>query len=198
MWIQRHLRGEKLRCKFLAWKSAKLLANLSVLARKSANFFANFSATKVTSLPSISLSLSLSLSRSLSVSLSLTLSLSLSHRAHLTHNIGSASALPIISSFDKWGLICVTNLQCAGIDYTALAKKNWDSRACQTTGEYMLERARACTKCVQDSISAQEEIKYLGVPWRLTCVTDGLVALTTAECITEAPLTGWIRKCKRK
>ena len=43
---------------------------------------ANFSATKVTSLPSLSLSHSLSLS--------------LSHRAHLTHNKGSASALPII------------------------------------------------------------------------------------------------------
>ena len=40
----------------------------------------------VTSLPSISLSLSLCIS------------LSLSHRAHLTHNIGSASALPIIGT----------------------------------------------------------------------------------------------------
>ena len=49
------------------------IANFSVLARKSANFFANFSATKVTSLPSHSLCISLS------------------HRAHLTHNIGSAS-----------------------------------------------------------------------------------------------------------
>ena len=43
---------------------------------------ANFSAKMMTSLPSISLSLSLYLS--------------LSHRAYLTHNIGSASALPII------------------------------------------------------------------------------------------------------
>ena len=42
MWTQRHLRGQKLRCKLLARKSAKLLAN--------------FSATKVTSLPSLSLS----------------------------------------------------------------------------------------------------------------------------------------------
>ena len=60
-----------LTCKFLARKSAKLIAN--------------FSATKVTSLPSLSLSLSLSvslsLSLSLSVSLSLSLSLSLSPRA---------------------------------------------------------------------------------------------------------------------
>ena len=63
-----------LRCKFLARKSAKLIAN--------------FSATKVTSLPSISLSLYLSFS--------LSLSLSLSHRAHLTHNIGNASGFPII------------------------------------------------------------------------------------------------------
>ena len=57
-----------LRCNFLARKSAKLIAN--------------FSATMVTSLPSISLSLYLSLS--------------LSHRAYLTHNIGNASAFPII------------------------------------------------------------------------------------------------------
>ena len=40
------------------------IANFSGLARKSANFFANFSATKVTSLPSHSLSLSLYLSLS--------------------------------------------------------------------------------------------------------------------------------------
>ena len=45
---------------------------------------ANFSATKVTSLPTHSLSLYLSLS------------ISVSHRAHLTHNIGSACALPIL------------------------------------------------------------------------------------------------------
>ena len=55
-----------LRCTFLARRSAKLIAN--------------FSATMVTSLPSFSLSLYLSLS----------------HRMYLTHNIGSASALPII------------------------------------------------------------------------------------------------------
>ena len=64
-----------LRCTFLARRSAKLIAN--------------FSATMVTSLPSFSLSLSLYLS--------LSLSLSLSHRMYLTHNIGSASALPIIA-----------------------------------------------------------------------------------------------------
>ena len=73
VWTQRHSRGEKLRCKFLARKSAKLTANSS--------------ATKITSLPSLSLSLSIYLPPSLSLSLSL----SLSHRAHLTHNIGSAS-----------------------------------------------------------------------------------------------------------
>ena len=54
------------------------------LARRSANLIANFSATMVTSRPSFSLSLYLSLS--------------LSHRVYLTHNIGSASALPIICS----------------------------------------------------------------------------------------------------
>ena len=47
VWIQRHFIGEKLSCKFLA--------------RKSANFFAIFSATKMTSLPSHSLCTSLSL-----------------------------------------------------------------------------------------------------------------------------------------
>ena len=43
------------------------------------------------------LSLSLSLSLFLSLSLSLSLYLSLSHLTHLTHNIRSASALPIIN-----------------------------------------------------------------------------------------------------
>ena len=64
------------------------LLRCTFLARTSAKLIANFSATMVTSLPSFSLSLYLSLS----------LSLSLSHRMHLTHNIGSASALPIIGS----------------------------------------------------------------------------------------------------
>ena len=59
-----------LRCTFLARRSAKLIAN--------------FSATMVTSLPSLSLYLSLSLS------------IALSHRMYLTHNIGNASAFPII------------------------------------------------------------------------------------------------------
>ena len=54
------------RCKFLARKSAKLFANTKVhiLARKSAKLIDNFSATKVTSLPSHSLCISLSLSPS--------------------------------------------------------------------------------------------------------------------------------------
>ena len=42
--------------------------------------------------------LSLSISLSLSLYLSLSLSLSLSHRAHLSHSIASASALPIIKN----------------------------------------------------------------------------------------------------
>ena len=66
-----------LRCTFLARRSAKLIAN--------------FSAKMVTSLPSFSLS-----PLSLSLCISLSLSLSLSHRMYLTHNIGSASPLPII------------------------------------------------------------------------------------------------------
>ena len=52
-----------------AENSIACITNFSVLARKSANFFANFSATKVTSLPSHSLSLSLYLSLYLSLSL---------------------------------------------------------------------------------------------------------------------------------
>ena len=92
---------------------------VQIFGKEKCQFIANFSATKVTSLLSVCLSVSLSLSLSLSVSLclslslflsrsvslslylslslciSLSLSLSLSHRAHLTHNIGSASALPI-------------------------------------------------------------------------------------------------------
>ena len=48
------------------------------LARRRAKLIANFSATMVTSLPSFSLCISLS------------------HRMYLTHNIGSAEALPIL------------------------------------------------------------------------------------------------------
>ena len=55
-----------------------------IFGKGKCKFIANFSATMVTSLPSLYLSLSLSLS--------------LSHRKYLTHNIGSASALPIIRS----------------------------------------------------------------------------------------------------
>ena len=85
VWTQRHSRGEKLRCKFLARKSAKLFANTKCkflarksaklfantkckfLARKSAKLIANFSVKMVTSLPSFFLYLSLSLSLSPSV-----------------------------------------------------------------------------------------------------------------------------------
>ena len=86
VWTQRHSRGEKLRCKFGTRKSAKFFANtkVQIFGKESAKLTANFSATMVTSLPSLSVSLSLSLS--------------LSHRAHRAHNIGSASALPIIST----------------------------------------------------------------------------------------------------
>ena len=70
----------ELRCKFLARKSAKLIAN--------------FSTTMVMSRPSLSLSLSLSLCISLSPSPPL--SLSLSHLTHLTHNNIIESACYII------------------------------------------------------------------------------------------------------
>ena len=74
------------RCKFLARKSAKLLANskVHIFGKEKCKTYRNLSATKVTSLPSLSLSLCLSVS------------LSLSHLMHLTHNIGSTSTLPII------------------------------------------------------------------------------------------------------
>ena len=62
----------------------ELTAIVRIFGMGKCKLIAKFSATMMTSLPSISLSLSVSLS------------LSLSHRAYLTHNIGSASALPII------------------------------------------------------------------------------------------------------
>ena len=65
-------------------QNSSSIPRCTFLARRSAKLIANFSATMMTSLPSFSLSLSLSLC------------ISLSHRMYLTHNIGSASALPII------------------------------------------------------------------------------------------------------
>ena len=58
---------EKLRCKFLARKSAKFFANtkVQIFGKEIAKLIANFSATKVTSLPSLSLSVSLCISLSL-------------------------------------------------------------------------------------------------------------------------------------
>ena len=73
-------RNEK--CEFLARESASSSPIVRIFGKGKCKFIANFSATMVTSLPSISLSLSVSLS--------------LSHQTYLTHNIGSASALPII------------------------------------------------------------------------------------------------------
>ena len=74
-------------------ESAKLFANtkVQIFGKEKCKLIANFSAKMVTSLPSFSPCISLSLS----------LSLSLSHRAHLTHNIGSASALPIIDPLSR-------------------------------------------------------------------------------------------------
>ena len=60
----------------------ELTAIVRIFGTGKCKLIANFSATMMTSLPSISLSLCISLS--------------LSRRAYLTHNIGSASALPII------------------------------------------------------------------------------------------------------
>ena len=66
VWTQCLSGGEKLRCKFLARKSAKSFVNtkMQICGKESAKLSANFSASEVTSLPSLSLSLSLSLSPS--------------------------------------------------------------------------------------------------------------------------------------
>ena len=68
--------------RFFGKGKCELTAIVRIFGMGKCKLIANFSATMMTSLPSISLSLSLCIS--------------LSHRAYLTHNIGSASALPII------------------------------------------------------------------------------------------------------
>ena len=80
------VKGETKSANFLARESVSSSPIVRIFGKGKCKFIANFSAKMVTSLPSLSLSLSLYLS----------LSLSLSHRKYLTHNIGSASALPII------------------------------------------------------------------------------------------------------
>ena len=72
--------------RFFGKGKCELTAIVRIFGMGKCKLIANFSATMMMSLPSISLSLSVSLS----------LSLSLSHRAYLTHIIGSASALPIM------------------------------------------------------------------------------------------------------
>ena len=80
--------GRNEKCEFLARESVSSSPIVRIFGNGKCEFSANFSAKMVTSLPSLSLSLS--------VCISLSLSLSLSHRKYLTHNIGSASALPKI------------------------------------------------------------------------------------------------------
>ena len=84
---------EKRKVRIFGKGKCKLIVNCANFGKRKCKLIANFSATMVTSLPSVSLSLSLYLS------------LSLPHRAHLTHNIGRASALPIIQR-EKNLLIC--------------------------------------------------------------------------------------------
>ena len=76
--------GRNEKREILARESVSSSPIVRIFGKGKCKFIANFSATMVTSLPSISLSVYLSLS------------LSLSHQKYLTHNIGSASALPII------------------------------------------------------------------------------------------------------
>ena len=108
------------KCEFLAKESANLSPNC------------NFSATMVTSLPShhFRLTTSVSLLPShyfrLTTSVSLLPSLSLSHRLYLTHNIGSASALPIIQTERerdrrKWRHHCRAKI---GDEFTLSLAKN--------------------------------------------------------------------------
>ena len=84
VWTQRHSRGGK-EVHLNIWQgkvqNSSPILRCTFLSRKSAKLIANFSTTKVTSLPSVSLFLSLSLSLSLSLYLSLSLSLSLSPSA---------------------------------------------------------------------------------------------------------------------
>ena len=87
--------GRNEKCEFLTRESVSSSPIVRIFAKWKWDFIANFS-TKMTSLPSLSLSLSLYLS----------LSLSLSHRKYLTHNIGSASALPIICPLSKKRTVC--------------------------------------------------------------------------------------------
>ena len=90
-------RNEK--CEFLARESVNSSPIVRIFGKGRCKLIANFSATMVTSLPSLSLSL-FSLSLSLSLSISLSLYLSLTERTSRT--IGSASALPIVDWIELW------------------------------------------------------------------------------------------------
>ena len=86
----------------------ELTAIVQIFGMGKCKLTANFSTTMMTSLSSISLSLSVSLS--------------LSHRAYLTHNIGSASALPIIQVESKYKDIRHATLETGGRES---AKTGW-------------------------------------------------------------------------
>ena len=79
--------GRNEKCEFLARESVSSSPIVWIFGKGKCKFIANFSATMVTSLPSLSISLS--------VSLSLSLSPKVPHASALPI-IGSASALPII------------------------------------------------------------------------------------------------------
>ena len=72
--------GRNEKCEFLARESVSSSPIVRIFEKGKCEFIADFSATMVTSLPSVSLCISLS------------------HRKYLMHNIGSASALPIITN----------------------------------------------------------------------------------------------------
>ena len=83
--------GRNEKCEFLARENVSSSPIVRIFGKGKCKFIANFSATMVTSLPSLSISLSVCIS--------------LSHRKYLTHNIGSASALPIIGSAEALPII---------------------------------------------------------------------------------------------
>ena len=91
--------GRDEKCEFLARESVNSSPIVRIFGKGKCKFIANFSATMRRHFR-------------LSLFLSLSLSLSLSHRKYLTHNIGSASALPIIqraASYAKGTLEVTTN-----------------------------------------------------------------------------------------
>ena len=120
------------------------------LARKSAKLIANFSATRVASLPS----------------------LSLSRRAHLTHNIGSASALPIL---------CVRCARCVWERERERYRdrRKWCHHCCAKIGdEFTLSLAKNSHNSDEFTLSLAKKSHFLFLPSHFPTLT--IVALKFA------------------